>query len=292
MAIPSYPSLLIPRPFASGGTFKNIPDIKEASGRASFNDGFPTETQLPMTNGGIAPNRMDFNGILNLLTTLGFWQQSGGMWIYQTALNYKKPNMVFHNNVLWWCVADNGPDTGAGLVEPGTDEAYWVDLVTLIKEMGKETGTSIGGVPVGGIVMFPKAPVPEGFLECNGSAFSATQYPQLFAYLGTGILPDYDGLFLRGRDPEGKHDPEGARRVVGSLQGDAIRNITGSFGGKPRGGTPDPRGAFYAINWGGSSHDGKETRPDTFAFDASRVVPTAPENRPKNKTVVIGIKHD
>lgn len=67
MPIPSQPGNLFTRPFAANGTRQIIPDVSANAGRASLEQGFPTETQLPLSQGGIAPNRMDFNGILRAM---------------------------------------------------------------------------------------------------------------------------------------------------------------------------------------------------------------------------------
>lgn len=41
------------------------------------------------------------------------------------------------------------------------------------------------GVPTGSIIAFSTANVPEGYLECNGQAVGRTDYPALFALIGT-----------------------------------------------------------------------------------------------------------
>lgn len=73
---------------------------------------------------------------------------------------------------------------------------------------------------------------------------------------------------------------------IGSVENDAIRNITGSFkGGYNTTYFSASSGAFYrsasgyADSAGGS---GADNRPNEVFFDASRSVPTANENRPKN----------
>ena len=66
------------------------------------------------------------------------------------------------------------------------------------------------------------------------------------------------------------------------MQGDAIRNITGYFGGNAR---PNKgSGAFFLHAYG---EQGNKTSGDgaTFGFNASRVVPVADENRPVNRAV-------
>ena len=85
--IPTQPKNLLPSPFAQSGTKSVIPAAQPNPGRASFNLGFPEETQLPLNMGGIAPNRMDFNGMFYMLSAFAFWQQSGGMFNYTAALN-------------------------------------------------------------------------------------------------------------------------------------------------------------------------------------------------------------
>ncbi len=69
--------------------------------------------------------------------------------------------------------------------------------------------TKIAGTPVGTVTAFAGATVPAGTLLCDGSAVSRTVYASLFAQIGTTYgsgdgsttfnLPDYRGMFLRGR---------------------------------------------------------------------------------------------
>lgn len=40
-------------------------------------------------------------------------------------------------------------------------------------------------MPVGGILLFAGASVPEGALACDGSSVSRSDYPQLFETIGT-----------------------------------------------------------------------------------------------------------
>ena len=102
-------------------------------------------------------------------------------------------------------------------------------------------------------------------------------YPELFALMG-GKTPDYTGLFLRGVG--------GNSAALGVQQGDAIRNITGEFGAKAVGmWRTETSGVFATSGTGGGSHDSNGWGTQNFQFDASRVVPTAEENRPVNQAV-------
>lgn len=48
------------------------------------------------------------------------------------------------------------------------------------------------GAPVGSLAMMYKKSAPDGYLYCDGSTFDSAQYPALYMYLGTDVLPDKD----------------------------------------------------------------------------------------------------
>lgn len=295
MPVPIQPVNLIPRPFASGGgaTYQIIPDAPTTYGRASFKQGFPTETQVPLREGGVAPNRMDFQGLFNLLTAFGFWQQSGGLWSYKADLNYALPAVVFHNGVLWWCLKENGPDSAEGRVEPGTNEQVWLAFLNYLTGSSGETSTL--GNPVGTVIMFWGTTAPEGYFSCDGSPFSAFKNPKLATLLGGTVLPDFRGLFIRGYDTRSSVDPEGASRNIGSIQQDSMQAISGAIYTGGQKGFSSASGAFavagvpghdWAYRGAGTSFYG------TVTIDTSRVARTSPETRGKNASLLYCIKHD
>jgi|GEM_PF-6954740 len=292
MTVPAQPKNLLKRPFADSGNYQIIPDKQTTHGRASLELGFPVETQQPFSAGGVAPNRMDFNGMFHILSAAMFWQQSGGMWSYSAELNYSEPAMIYHRDALWWCMEDNGPDTVGGVKEPGAGDSkdFWCLFVKV--SAGSGGGALFGGNPVGTVIMYYGITAPEGYLICNGSPFSVTTYPQLYALLGKATTPDMRGLFVRGYDPAGINDANGAGRALGSYQGDAIRNIWAGYFWNDWHST-HAEGALRNLggrNVAGSARtDFDNNRVD---FDASRVVPTAAENRPKNINLLYCIKHD
>lgn len=144
--LPSQPNNLFPRPFAASGNKQIIPDAQAATGRASCQDGFPSETQLPLSQGGVAPNRTDFNGILFMLSAFAHWQQSGGLWTWRSDLDYAPPAMVYHAGNFWICLAQSGPSTGAGAQTPGTPTAkpYWQNAFDYLAAAALAAG---GGIP-------------------------------------------------------------------------------------------------------------------------------------------------
>lgn len=142
-------------------------------------------------------------------------------------------------------------------------------------------------MPVGVPLPYPAATPPTGWLKCNGATFDKAVYPVLAAVFPSGKLPDLRGEFIRGWDDGRGID---SARALLSSQGDAIRNITGTISvlnnGSTAGGLSSLSGAFVGSNEVippiTSSGGGAETRPYSGSFDASKVVPTASENRPRN----------
>ena len=173
----------------------------------------------------------------------------------------------------------------------GNDTAAQTDLTSVGRDIiGKNTIADIltylglgegSALPVGVPVPWPSATPPTGWLKCNGADFSAEEYPELAKVYPTNKLPDLRGEFIRGWDDERGVD---SRRTLLSSQGDAIRNITGNVGVYSDGLLTYASGVFSL----GPSSSNKQnpvagTGANAYAtFNASKVVPTANENRPRN----------
>ena len=95
------------------------------SGRASTSGLFPPVTQLPLDQGGIAPERGDFNALFKYLGEYLFYLMQGGTFSYSTDYDYTAGNLVMHEGSLYLCIASNGP--GSAVKYP-TDEDYWRQL--------------------------------------------------------------------------------------------------------------------------------------------------------------------
>lgn len=111
-------------PFAKNGAKATIPVSTTEFGIASLSQGFPTETQLPLDDGGIPPRRIDFNGALNWLSMFAVFQQAGGLFSWSAQVDYDPPSIIYHDGDLWWCLQSNGISTN--VIEPGTNESYWI----------------------------------------------------------------------------------------------------------------------------------------------------------------------
>ncbi|MDC9205010.1 phage tail protein [Escherichia coli] len=150
---------------------------------------------------------------------------------------------------------------------------------TALENLGLGEGSAL---PVGVPVPWPSATPPTGWLKCNGAAFSAEEYPELAKVYPTNKLPDLRGEFIRGWDDGRGVD---AGRQLLSSQGDAIRNIEGFADGGIGMSFDAIRGAFYDAGTRSTTMANNTTaigKTDDLGFDASRVVPTANENRPRN----------
>lgn len=136
--------------------------------------------------------------------------------------------------------------------------------------------------PVGIPQPWPTVTVPNGWLKCNGATFNKATYPLLAVAYPSGVLPDLRGEFIRGWDDGRGVD---AGRALLSMQGDAIRNISGAVANVY---TDAPTVFSGALKWSGSASTvvdkstGTVVQLRNMEINASLVVPTASENRPRN----------
>ncbi len=70
------------KPFASQGDKNTIPVDATGTQAASLQEGFPPITSTPISQGGIPPERKDFNGLGYLLSNLYFYLQNGGQFTF------------------------------------------------------------------------------------------------------------------------------------------------------------------------------------------------------------------
>ncbi|MDR0741728.1 MAG: hypothetical protein LBF28_03060 [Rickettsiales bacterium] len=72
---PEYP--FVPQPVATQGEAAVIPNDPTGTNRASFAEGFPEITSKPIAQGGLPPNRLDFNGLYQMTSGIGYAIQTG-----------------------------------------------------------------------------------------------------------------------------------------------------------------------------------------------------------------------
>lgn len=192
----------------------------------------------------------------------------------------------------------NGPTVEPLVLQTNNLDRVTVDSTGNVTVAGNLTvsGNFVGGVPAGTIIHVAMNSAPTGYLKANGAAVSRTVYATLFAAIGTTFgsgdgsttfnVPDLRGEFIRGWD-DGRGVDSG--RGIGTAQGDAIRNITGSFYGQET--FSGFAGAFVAGPAGANTRPNNGTaNTRSVNFDASLAVPTASENRPRNVALLACIK--
>ncbi|ECD1355748.1 phage tail protein [Salmonella enterica subsp. enterica serovar Montevideo] len=182
----------------------------------------------------------------------------------------------------------------AGKMDKSANGSDIENVSVFLQNLGLGEGSAL---PVGVPVPWPSATPPTGWLKCNGAPFSAEEYPELAKVYPTNKLPDLRGEFIRGWD-DGRGMDTG--RAILSAQGDAIRNIYGefktvntenysiwesvdSFKGAVVPLNPSTNNSYFSLTRSMVTErtDG-DVYPKVIGLDASRIVPTANENRPRN----------
>ncbi|WP_417834396.1 phage tail protein [Thalassospira xiamenensis] len=161
-----------------------------------------------------------------------------------------------------------------------------------------QTGGASGGTEIGVIAALAMPTPPEGWLVCDGSAVSRTDYADLYAAIGTVWgegdeittfnLPDLRGEFIRGFDAGRGVD---ADRVFASDQLDQMQQITGSIGAVSRFNSPE--GVFsYSTQSGTTDATSGITNQDRLLFDSadSPDARVGSETRPRNVAMTYAIK--
>ena len=78
---------LIPKPFAQNGNRTNLPEESTGTNRASFDSGWGDITSKPIDQGGVPPNRLDFNSLGWIATVFAFAMQEGKFWTFDLEVS-------------------------------------------------------------------------------------------------------------------------------------------------------------------------------------------------------------
>lgn len=170
----------------------------------------------------------------------------------------------------------------------------------------------IDGVPVGTTVAFTGTNVPLGWMVADGRSLARSDYPELFATMGTAHgsasgthfkIPDLRGKFIRGSDDMGSlagaagNDPDAGTRsacgtggnignAIGTCQSDQVKQHNHSVDSK------NASSASYQIQAGVQSYDVLATTD--AGFDAGSKLTGlnagSSETRPKNVSLYYIVK--
>ena len=191
------------------------------TGKASFKDGFPQITQIPLSAGGQAPDRKDFNGLFKILGDWIFFNQNGGLPTYSENFDYVAGRVVSYNDNIYKCIQANG--VSSTVVAPDSDTAYWSKIPTLadFDEIGFKTGD---------IKIQTTSTIPAGWLLCNGARVSRSTFSNLFTKIGTTYgmgdgsttfnIPDLRDRYIIGANTN----------ALGTYIAEQLPNIKGEVG--------------------------------------------------------------
>ena len=246
-------------PFAQNGAKATIPETTTSLGVASLSQGFPTETQLPLADGGVPPRRIDVNGALYMLSMFAMFQQTGGKFTWSSELDYDVPSIIYHNGNLWWCVQANGLSTN--IVEPGTNRAYWIPFKEFVS-------SPLDAYPVGAYYISSVSTSPEVLF---GGTWVRVQDRMILAAGSTYTAGSTGGSATKtlsvANMPTHSHSCSSTGNHTHTR---GTMNITGTFFSEANGGGYPYSGAFYYNGSGYRGVDGNDGDNARTVFDASR----------------------
>ena len=280
----------------------DIPDTADAdSGLASWSALFPQLTALPLSAGGRAPKREDFNGLLRSFGQWVFYFMQGGVPSWERGIAYTAGSFARHNGTTWTALK-NSTD-----VKPAEGE-YWHALSNFYTSGSLVSDLLNRVYPVGSIYMSAVNVSPASFLGgtwqaieqgrmlmAAGSSWQAgTTGGAAYHALTVQEMPSHDhsatetaaGGHTHGASTgsAGAHSHSGSTNSTGNHYhtgttngaGDHAHtrgsmNITGSFSGVGDvGAEPSYSGAFYKTG-GRTVPVSNSGDPDyVTGFDASR----------------------
>lgn len=221
------------QPFAATGDKNTILDSPstEDPQRANLQTGFPAVTQIPIDDGGIPPERLDFNGLGYLLSSFYFFTQCGGIYTFNQDVSNAIGGYPL-GAVLYYTDSE-----GATYRVKSTKENNQDNFVTTPSYIGN-SWVIVSDTPqaslqyIGDVKSSTRTANHGNWFLCNGQAISRTTYAELFSIIGTNFgagdgsttfnLPDYRGKFLRGLGGNSAAD-------IYTTQAEGLPNITGTI---------------------------------------------------------------
>lgn len=154
----------------------DIPDTADAdSGLASWSALFPQLTALPLSAGGRAPKREDFNGIFKKIAQWVYFYMQGGVPSWESGIAYTAGSFARHNGTTWTALKDS-----AG-VEPAEGE-YWHALSNFYTSGSLVSDLLNKVYPVGSIYMSAVNVSPAAFL---GGTWQAIEQGRMLMAAGS-----------------------------------------------------------------------------------------------------------
>ena len=154
----------------------DIPDTADAdSGLASWSALFPQLTALPLSAGGRAPKREDFNGLLRAFGQWAFYYMQGGVPSWERGIAYTAGSFARHNGTTWTALK------GSRGVIPAEGE-YWHALSNFYTSGSLVSDLLNRVYPVGSIYMSAVNVSPASFL---GGTWQAIEQGRMLMAAGS-----------------------------------------------------------------------------------------------------------
>ena len=154
----------------------DIPDVADAdSGLASWSALFPQLTALPLSAGGRAPKREDFNGLLRSFGQWVFYFMQGGVPSWERGIAYTAGSFARHNGTTWTALK------GSRGVIPAEGE-YWHALSNFYTSGSLVSDLLNRVYPVGSIYMSAVNVSPASFL---GGTWQAIEQGRMLMAAGS-----------------------------------------------------------------------------------------------------------
>jgi hypothetical protein len=272
------------QPFAATGdknTILNSPSTEDPQ-RANLQTGFPTITQIPIANGGIPPERMDFNGLGYLLSSFYFFTQCGGIYTFNQDVSNAIGGYPL-GAVLYYTDSDGTTYKVRSLLENNTynfvttpsyiDDEHWayVSSTPITQDTSASSASNVFSTAAAQSLINSKISNTLSAIYPIGSLYITTQNISSCPIAGL-ISGSRWSLVAQNRALWGGNGSNGNSTINAGLP-----NIKGNFQSQclhfPYD-TPYTKGALYAEGLGdsykqnGGGTDG--TNNVTIAFDASR----------------------
>lgn len=297
--------------FAQNGDKKDIPVEPSQEGFVSISEGYPSDYQKDPLAGGKYVERDAFNGVLNVVTEpIKVFQNNGFPRLYD-------PNITNDTGYQRGASCGVWIDIVTGLVNPNANDwnCVLIRAVSLIDD-NKISPYDIGafngfwwiddGTLVGEVRSFQKVlqSPPTGYLPLcpadDNPNYLLSDYPRIQQLLLSGKIGTGDDYFKKVDDthftilnPRGRFPREWSNgstidngRIFATLQGDAIRNLTGSVGLYGHENLSTGSGVIQGVKVENSGSRGGNDGLYTINIDTSKQVPTTDtitgENRPYN----------
>ena len=255
----------------------DIPDTADAdSGLASWSALFPQLTALPLSAGGRAPKREDFNGLLRAFGQWVFYFMQGGVPSWERGIAYTAGSFARHNGTTWTALK------GSRGVIPAEGE-YWHALSNFYTSNSLVSDLLNRVYPVGSIYMSAINVSPASFL---GGTWQAIEQGRMLMAAGSSWQAGttggaaYHALTVQEMPA---HDHSATETAAG---GHTHGASTGSAGAHSHSGSTNSTGNHYHTGTTSSAGDHAHTRGSMNITGAFWNLGTAPQGT--NGAIYIG----